>query len=284
MDRHVLITGGTGKTGSRLAALLREKGVTPRIASRAPRPAGSTDGAEAVRFDWQDPGSFGGALAGVAAVYLVAPANDWQPLAAMQPFIEQALGAGVGRFVLLSASSLPEGGPMMGAVHALLKQRAPRWTALRPTWFMQNFSEQQHRPTIQKEGAIYSATDDGRVPFIDAGDIAAVAAEALLRPDFASGDLVLTGPAPLSYDEVARLLSAACGRRIEHRRLSEEQLAARFQATGLPPAYAAALAALDRSIAAGAEDRVTDTVERVTGRAPTDFATFAAAVREVWRP
>lgn len=69
-----------------------------------------------------------------------------------------ALSSGVRRFVLLSASSLEAGGPMMGQVHAYLQSMAPEWAVLRPSWFMQNFSEQQRLATIRDEGAIYSAT------------------------------------------------------------------------------------------------------------------------------
>jgi hypothetical protein len=43
-----------------------------------------------------------------------------------------------------------------------------------------------------------------------------------------------------------------------------------------PPEFAAILAALDAAIADGAEDRVTDTVARVTGRPARDFRTFAS--------
>ncbi|NBJ13652.1 NAD(P)H-binding protein [Microvirga arsenatis] len=168
----ILLTGGTGKTGRRIAAQLAGKGLKARIAS--PTGAGPA-GHQGVRFDWLDESTYADAVAGISAVYLLAPAGVAEPLPAMQPFLDQALKAGVHRFVLLSASSLEEDGPMMGKVHAYLRRNAPEWAVLRPTWFMQNFSEQQHLPTIRDEGRIYSATGDGRVPFIDADDIGASA-------------------------------------------------------------------------------------------------------------
>lgn len=189
MRDQILITGGTGKTGSRVAHSLRERGIEPRLASRSPK------GAASVRFDWRDTATFPVALADVRAVYLVAPTDTAEPLDAMRPFLEQAIGSGVDRFVLLSASSLEEGGPMMGAVHAFLKRHALHWAVLRPTWFMQNFSEGPHLPTIRDEGAIYSATGDGRVPFIDAGDIADVATQALVDPLFPNRDARADGAA-----------------------------------------------------------------------------------------
>lgn len=277
MTDSVLVTGGTGKTGRRVADLLRSRGIDARVATRSPDAAGQ------VRFDWADTDSFAGALDGVRAIYMVAPTGAADPLDAMRPFIDQAIEAGVARLVLLSSSMLEEGGPLMGAVHAYLKAEALGWTALRPSWFMQNFSEAQHLETIRAEGRIYSATQDGRVSFIDAGDIAAVAVEALVNDDFENGDLILTGPETLSYDEVARMISASAGRPVAHHRLSIQELTARFEAIGIPSGFAQALSGMDGAIAHGAEDRITDTVEAVTGRRPKTFAEFVLENGSRWK-
>lgn len=277
MRNEILVTGGTGKTGSRLVKQLRAGGHSPRIATRNP------DGADQVRFDWSDLGSYEVALDNIKAIYLVAPANDQEPLTAMQPFIDRAIASGVERFVLLSASSLEEGGPMMGAVHRYLHDHAPSWFVLRPAWFMQNFSEQQHLPTIRDEQAIYSATGDGRVPFIDTDDIAAVAAAAFTNPDITNGDAMLTGPQSLSYDEVAEILSDVLGITITHHHLSEQELTERIQSGGLNKSYAKLLAAMDTAIAAGGEDRLTDAVVELTGKPPHDFTSFVTDNIEVWK-
>lgn len=239
----ILVTGGGGKTGRRVSAQLAESRLEHRVASR------SATGPGSVRFDWSLPQTYDAALDGVTAVYLVAPPGVVDPLSTMMPFLQRALEKGVTRFVLLSASSLEENGPMMGAVHGWLRLNAPSWIVLRPTWFMQNFSEQQHLPTILADDTIYSATDDGRVSFIDAEDIAAVAVVALTEPEFANGDLVLTGPDCLSYDDAA---------------------------------FAPALAAMDTAISLGAEDRTTQVVLNITGRPPGSFQEFAARNVPVW--
>lgn len=276
MGSSILVTGGTGKTGRRIVKLLNRRGVPAYAATRSPRTP------REARFDWHDPAGFEDALDGIGAVYLVAPIGDPAPLVAMQPFIDLALERNVERFVLLSASMIEAGGPLMGTVHAYLAAHAPAWTVLRPSWFMQNFSEQQHRETIRAEGRIYSATGDGRVPFIDAADIAAVAVEALTAVSFVGGDLVLTGPALLSYDEVAKQITAACGRPITHHRLTASELADRFAAAGMPHDFAQALAAMDTAIAGGAEQRLTRAVEAITGRWPGPFEAFARAAAPAW--
>ncbi|WP_246245978.1 NAD(P)H-binding protein [Mesorhizobium zhangyense] len=181
MVDRVLVTGGTGKTGSLVAQQLAARGVEARIATRkATTPV-------QVRFEWGDVASYRAALDGVDAIYLVAPTDRTDHLPAMRPLLEQAVEQGVAQLVLLSASSLLEGGPMMGEVHAWLHANAPRWVVLRPSWFMQNFVT-QHLPSIVNEGCIYSATQDGRIPFIDAADIAAVAVKALVDQTLGSGE------------------------------------------------------------------------------------------------
>ena len=150
-------------------------------------------------------------------------------------------------------------------MHRQLRDHARECVVLRPTWLMQNLAG-QHGPAIRDEGAIYSGTGEGRVAFIDAGDIAAVAAVALMDASLPDVDMVLTGPEALSYDDVARVLSHELGRPVAHRRLHEAAMARRFASAGLPSDYAALLAGMDAAIAQGSEDRVTDAVERITGR------------------
>lgn len=267
MSDRILVTGGTGKTGRLIAGQLARRGIEARIATRRPSAAGQ------VRFVWDDPATHAPALAGVGAVYLVAPTDQTEHLAAMRPFLERAAAQVPGRLVLLSASSLEAGGPMMGEVHAWLAAHAPLWTVLRPSWFMQNFTT-QHRYAILEEGCLYSATGDGRVPFIDAADIAAVATEALTSSTLASGEHVLTGPEALTYDEVASAISASIGVPVRHYRLSVGELTARYAASGIPRSYALALAGMDGAIAQGSEDRITLEVERITGRPANTFARF----------
>ncbi|MEN3748942.1 NmrA family NAD(P)-binding protein [Sphingomonas sp. HF-S3] len=275
MADRILVTGGTGTTGSLVASGLAARGIDARIATRSP------SAPHQVRFDWSDAATHAAALDGVDALYLVAPTDRSDHLPVMRPLLDQALDRGIARFVLLSASSLPEGGPMMGQVHAWLHAHAPRGTVLRPSWFMQNFVT-QHLPSILDEGRIYTATQDGRVPFIDAADIAAVAVQALVDPALASGDRLLTGPEALSYDAVAQHISAVAPRPVVHCRLTVDALVRRHIGLGLPAPYAEALARMDDAIAQGSEDRVTTQVEQVTGRQPTRLADFLAAHRSAY--
>lgn len=263
----VLVTGATGTTGSRVVTRLAADGHTAVAASRrASLPPGT---ARAVRFDWYDPAGHGAALHSADRAYLVPPVGDPDPAAVMLPFLRQARAAGVRRVVLLGSSAIPAGVPGVGQVHAALPGLFDEWAVLQPSWFMQNFTgDHLHAKSIRSEGVIRTATATGRIGFVDAGDIAAVAARLLTHASAppATG-LVLTGPQTLSHDEVAALFTEATGRPVRHLSLTPAQLRDRL-ATALPEAFADLLTELDGAIAAGAEDRVTDTVERITGRPP----------------
>jgi uncharacterized protein YbjT (DUF2867 family) len=189
----------------------------------------------------------------------------------MLPFLHQARTAGVHRAVLLSSSAIPEGGPAVGTVHRALPDLFEQWAVLRPSWFMQNFTgEHAHARSIRDEGVIWTATGSGRVGFVDAEDIAAVAVHALTDEQAPNTDLVLTGPEALGYDDIAAIITEVTGRAVVHRRLSYEQMRDRLT-TQVPVEFAAMLAGMDRAIAGGAEDRITDTVQRLTGRPPRAF-------------
>ncbi|GAA0315880.1 NAD(P)H-binding protein [Streptomyces polychromogenes] len=267
-----LVIGATGTTGSRTAALLAAAGHPVKAASRGGVPVA---GAEPVRFDWYDPDTHDPALDGVDRLYVIPPVGDPDPEAVVLPFLRRARARGARRAVLLSASSIPEGGPATGRVHAALPGVFDEWAVLRPSWFMQNFTgDHMHARGIRDDGVIVTAAGDGRVGFVDADDIAAVAVRALTDPHAPGTDLVLTGPEALSHADIAAVVTEVTGRPVRHRPLSYEEMRERL-ARLMPAEFAAMLAGMDRAIAEGAEDRVTDTVERLTGRPARGFRALA---------
>ncbi|MGW3209745.1 NmrA family NAD(P)-binding protein [Streptomyces sp. NPDC001135] len=268
----VLVIGATGTTGSRTTAQLIAAGHRVKAASRRGTPLA---GAEPVRFDWYDPTTFAAALSGADRVYLIPPLGDPDPAARMLPFLYQARAAGVRRAVLLGSSAIPEGGPAVGSVHQALPGLFDQWAVLRPSWFMQNFTgTHTHADSIRAHGVIRTAAGNGRVGFVDADDIAAVAVRVLTDERAPNAGLVLTGPETLSHDDIADVLTRVSGRSVVHRHLTYEQMRDRLAAE-MPVEFAAMLAGMDRTIAEGAEDRTTDTVQRLTGRPPHSFQSVA---------
>lgn len=126
------------------------------------------------------------------------------PLPVVKKFVDMAKSKGTERFVLLTASSIEKGGPLGGKVHEWLADSAGvEWCVVRPTWFMENLSESLHLPTIRDESKLYSATNEGKLPWVSAKDIAAVAFGALGDEKSHDCDHVIVGSELLSYDQVS---------------------------------------------------------------------------------
>jgi uncharacterized protein YbjT (DUF2867 family) len=270
MTQRILILGGRGKTGSRLAHILQKKNITHFIATRAPEQPNDR------WFDWENPASFENAFAGIDAVYIVAPTNRADHDIIMPPALTIAQQQGVQRFVLLSAASLPKGGPMMGAIHQWLENHTKEWAVLRPSWFMQNMLEARHLTSITQDNVIFSATGNGKLGFIDAQDITQVAFHALTDETPWNCDELPTGPSLLSYADLAQEISAALERDIRHEALTVDQLAQHLETAGLSKDYAMLLAHMDGSISEGTSEVVSDAILRRTGRPATGFANFLA--------
>lgn len=206
----ILLLGGTGRTSTQIARRLDQVNVPYILASRS-----SKDCA----FDWLDDSTYSNPFSkstDITSVYLIAPAvtDIFTP---MKKFIDLAQHHGVTRFVLLSASALEAGGPAHGKVHEYLTELGVEYAVLRPTWFMENFSEAQHSKTIREESKVYSAAEEGKIPWVSVEDIAAVGFHALVDQPSMNKDPVILGPGLLSYDDVSRGLSLCAGHFFDNR-------------------------------------------------------------------
>src|SRR5262245_52851166 len=259
----ILVFGATGTIGDELISILSSDGVPAIAVTRGPAPARLRPGIRWVQGDLSAPASIEDVFSGVRSMFLLT--GNHPDLARLQiTAIDAATRPGVEHVVKLSAlgasdhSRLPIGRAHYEAEAALMAS-GMRWTILCPHVFMQNLLAQA--PGIVYEGRIMGASGDGRIPFIDTRDIAAVAAAALTRAGHDGQKYILTGPEALSYDDIARILSEVIGRPVEYHDRFDE---ARDPNT---------LAAHQR--AGGKTAIVHDTVRRMLGRDPRSFAEFA---------
>lgn len=263
----------SGKTGRRLTARLRAEGVPVRAASR------SATGRE--RFEWGERDTWGPALEGVRAAYVVPLEAAGEAAAeAVDAFARQAVASGVERLVLLSAHGYPEA---TEAPERAVREAGAEWTVLRPSWFSQNFSEDFLRDPVLA-GEVRLPTGEGRVPFIDAEDIAEVAAAALTGSGHHGRSYALTGPRLMTFGDAVAEIATATGRGIRYVPVSDEEYAARLRAAGLGEEAAREVLGLLAPLREDAGALPGDGVERALGRAPRDFAAYAraAAAEGVW--
>ncbi|WP_243761573.1 NAD(P)H-binding protein [Streptomyces sp. YIM 98790] len=278
--RTVLVTGGTGKTGRRVAARLRERGVPVRAVSRSAE----------VPFDWSEPDTWEAALDGVGAAYLAYAPDISMPGAApdLGAFARRAAQRGVGRVVLLSGRGMTEtAGPAERAVREAVEGTGTEWVILRGDWFAQNFSEEFFAEEMRAAGTFTFPGGEVPSPFIDLEDLAEVAAAALTAPEGYAGQVhELTGPRPVTYGQAMKEISAATGREFRYVAVSTAAYLDLLVAQGLPEDFARMFGAVIDETLDGRNARPTDTVARLLGRPPRDFAAYAAraAAEHAWDP
>jgi uncharacterized protein YbjT (DUF2867 family) len=266
-----LVLGGTGKTGRRVVERLRTAGVPVRVGSRSGQP----------RFDWNDPATWRPVLRGADAAYLAYHPDLAVPGAeqVIGALAEQAVASGVRRLVLLSG----RGEEMAERCERLVRDAGAEWTILRSSWMCQNFSESfLLEPVLAGEVAL--PVGSVPEPFVDADDIADVAAAALTDGRHAGQLYELTGPRSLTFEEAVAEIAEASGRPIGFLRTTQDQYDAALAAEGLPPDELALVRYLFTTVLDGRNARPADGVQRALGRQPRDFTDYAraAAATGVW--
>jgi uncharacterized protein YbjT (DUF2867 family) len=145
---------------------------------------------------------------------------------------------------------------------------------------MQNFSETFLKPV---DGVITVPTANGSEAFVDAADIAAVAAETLASPDAHAGAAyALTGPEAMTVSEAAEVVADVTGKPIKHNDIDRDAWIRGSVASGVPAAYGEMLRILTETVASGRGSRPNDNVERITGAPPVTFADFARRTAKAW--
>src|SRR6266702_4317862 len=264
---RTLVLAGTGKTGSRVAGKLTKLGLSVRTAAR---------NAADVRFDWDGPPTHSPALRDADRVYLVAPVMRMNFAGQVSGLLDLAEAAGVRQVTYLSAFGIDQAPPQVAhrAVELdLMGRRAVTHSILRPAWFMQNFSETFLKPV---DGVITVPTGYGAEAFVDAEDIAAVAAATLASPGAHAGaQYAPTGPQALTVSDAAGIIAGVTGQPTKHNDIDRDAWIDGTVAAGVPAAYGQMLRMLTETIASGRGSRPNNDVQNVTGMPPISFADFA---------
>jgi uncharacterized protein YbjT (DUF2867 family) len=267
----ILIIGGLGKTGRRVAERLTALGKPVRIVSRSTEP----------RFDWTDRATWPGALAGVSTAYVT-----YQPDLAVSgsaddigAFGRMAARAGVSRVILLSGRG--EDGAI--AAEATLKAAGVRWTILRANWFAQNFSESYFVDGI-KAGELALPAGEIPEPFVHADDIADVALAAILDERHDGQTYELSGPRALTFAQAVEEIARATSRPISYVPIAVDLFTAELKAGRVPDDVVALLHELFTQVLDGRNSKPTDGVQQALGRPPRDFSDYVreTAATGIW--
>lgn len=276
LHQTILVVGANGTVASEVARLLEAKGHTVR------RGTSRTPGTGQVHLDLVNRSGFVDALAGVDSMFAFAPPGFVNQDELLAPLFAAARTYGVKKIVFMSAmgANADPSAPLRKAELAL-EQSGVAWNVIRPNWFMQNFHTFWLHGIVTAN-AIQLPTGDAKGSFIDARDIAAVAASLLQRTDLDNQAFDLTGQEALDHRDVAALLSRTLGRTIRYDDITPDTMRGGLLAAGLPADYAEFLLTILHFFKLGYSERVTDAVERITGVKPRLFETYARDYRSAY--
>ena len=270
MTQTILVTGATGTVGSALLTAVDDRDAAVRAAARSPSGDGPAD--EWVGFDFERPETWGGALDGVDALFLLRP-PQLSRVDSICSFVDAAARMGGAHCVVLSVLGADRN-PLVP--HRRIEHHVAGtdlgWTFLRPSFFTQNLVE-VHGDSLRR-GEIAVPAGDSETSFVDARDVASVAAAALTESGHDGVAYDLTGPAALTYDEVAAIASEVLGYPVEYTNPSLPGFVVGSLRAGRSLGFTLVMAGIYTTARLGLAGRVTGDVERVLGRPPRDVRAF----------
>jgi len=189
---------------------------------------------QTVVADFGDEDALARAADGTDRVFMLVPPSPQQPVW-QRNIVKAAHGAA--RVVKLSAFDSGSSSKLtMGRWHhegeeALRLADIPH-VILRPQYFMQNLL---HDKDALRGGVLRTFIPPGlAVGMVDAHDVAAVAAAALLAPTLGQRVLVPTGPAAVTTGQFAAAVASAIGQDVREIYLAPKQARAALTAAGTP--------------------------------------------------
>ena len=274
----IAITGATGNIGRATALSLIDSGVDDvrllvRSAAKIPD---ELKGLPHAVCTYADDESALAALEGVDALFMVSAKESPRRVADHRAFIDAASRAGVGSVVYTSfLGAAPEAIFSHARDHFFTEQHIKAsgvsWTFLRDSFYLEFFAE------LIASGEIRGPAGDGACAGVSRSDVARVAAAVLASPGAHAGKTYdLTGPEAFTMAEAARIATEAAGRPVEYIDETIAQAWASREPYGVPQWETAAWITTYTAIRAGQLDVVTDSVEKITGRAPLSLAEVLA--------
>jgi uncharacterized protein YbjT (DUF2867 family) len=276
---NVLVTGATGTVGSHVVRELHERGVAVRafVRDRAKAERMIGDAVELAVGAFGDHDAVAQAMRGVDRLFL-ACGNVPGQVEHESAAIDAAARAGVSRIVKLSGPRADIASPLLferwhGEIERHLLAAGVPSVRLRPSAYMSNllaFAE-----TIGQTGTLFAPAGAARIAYVDPRDVAACAAIALVDDGHEGQTYTLTGPEAITYERIARELSAATAAPVTYVDVPDAVARQAMLDAGLPPMIAESIVDVFASQRAGSMERTTGTVQALTGRAPRGFAQFA---------
>jgi len=209
----IIVLGATGTIGQLLVKQLEQNNQEYMVIARSVERAAKIFPAHLVRYgDLDKPQSLVEALKGGSSLFLLSGHGEGME-AQQHSAIDAATAAGIKRIVKISGCEASIGmhaksetGREHYRVEQHLKQSTNDHVILRCNFFMQNLLDQAATMVKSKNKIMMPFSKDTIFSFIDAQDIAACAAQALVEEKYSGKTFYLTGH-PSSFLELSKNLS-----------------------------------------------------------------------------
>jgi len=272
MKTNILVIGGTGKTGRRVVEQLQNKGIEPRIGSRQASPS----------FDWDNKDTWINALNGVEKMYVTYYPDLAVPRAkeAIESLTYLAKELGVKKMVLLSGKGETEA----EACEKIVIDSGMNYTIVRASWFNQNWSESFFLEPILS-GEVALPMSDVLIPFVDANDIAEVAATVLLDDTYNGEIIEVTGPKLITFRDIINIISKTSKRNLNFYDITLEQYIDGMKQMQIPNDVVWLIEYLFSHVLTNPKNQlVVNDIERVLGRKAKPFLEYAqkTAATGIW--
>jgi NAD(P)H dehydrogenase (quinone) len=268
----ILVTGATGRVGyhvmEKLADARADATAMVRVEAKAADLPGTPQHVVAT-FDDPPPAEV---LQGFDRVFLLSPTHEEQ--AALETvFIDALVAAGHRPHVVKIAADGfqdPDCDVRFMRSHRDIALHLDAVglpvTYLAPAVYMENF--QFAADAIREDGTFPAPAGHGRVGFVAANDVAAVAAQVLTSPGHEGATYVVTGPEALRYKDVAARISAVFAREVSYEDQPVERAREAMLASGLSGWKVDGNLELFDWIRQGGANTVSTAVREVTGDDP----------------
>ncbi|KLV26680.1 MULTISPECIES: SDR family oxidoreductase [Niallia] len=271
----LLVTGATGKLGSKIVNVLLAKVPADQLAVSVRNPEKAEDlrakGVDVRHGDFDKPETLAAAFKGIDRLLIISADGDTETrIRQHNTAVDAAKNAGVSFIAYTSIANAQESTNFLAEVHkateiAIQKTGIP-YSFLRNNWYLEN--ELSTIQGVQAGAPWVTSAGSGKVGWALQQDYAEAAAEVLAGEGHENTIYELSGK-PLSQEEIAAAVSQVIGKEVPVQHVDDSKYAEIMTQAGIPDFVVPMLAAIQKDIREGTLDIESNDFEKLLGRSET---------------
>lgn len=271
----LLVTGATGKLGSKIVNVLLAKVPADQLAVSVRNPEKAEDlrakGVDVRHGDFDQPETLAAAFKGIDRLLIISADGDTETrIRQHNNAVDAAKNAGVSFIAYTSIANAQKSTNFLAEVHkateiAIQKTGIP-YSFLRNNWYLEN--ELSTIQGVQSGAPWVTSAGSGKVGWALQQDYAEAAAEVLAGEGHENTIYELSGK-PLSQEEIAAAVSQVIGKEVPVQHVDDSKYAEIMTQAGIPDFVVPMLVAIQKDIREGTLDIESNDFEKLLGRSET---------------